>query len=536
MMIFWRAVAILIILLGGAGPALADLKVIITTDVHGQVAEDPVKKRIGYARLKTRAAALARAGHTVFLLDSGDAFSGSAYAQADHGRSVAGILGLMGYRVMTPGNHAFDYNAVENNPLYYSEVLLKTVREGGGGTLDAVAENLSFEGRDISGISRAPVVIHDETGAKPDGVRLIVTGLITPYTARPSLEGYLPGYDFGLLDTPAATREKILAGLGESLKPYGRPRDVVIVLSHLGWPEGGDREGRLTGPDVAAVPNVDFVADGHTHQAVSPRRLGQAVYANGGRYLENFLEITIGVGGQGRMELKTYDDLAGLEPDKGIAEKVAEIDRNQGLSEIVLNLPDSELFSDRNLRTDNIALGRLICAAMMGATGAEMAFHNTGGIRAGLQAGAVSGRDLYDVLPFGDELVVAELSGREIFESFGQGPGQGAGQGVHGGRGWPQFYGLTVYAWQGDDGGLMAAGLGDADGRPLDLDRRYRVALNGFLARYLRQPQEKHGEMIEALRRELKPGYNFEQLRPNRSLFIFSSQEEALEAWERAGH
>ena len=530
MAIFLRIAVFSIIFLGGAWPALADLKIFITTDVHGQVAEELAKGRIGYARLKALADAAAEAGNTVFLMDSGDAFSGSAYAQADHGRFIAELMGLMGYRVLTPGNHAFDYNDIEDNPLYYSEVLLKTVRANKNGTLEVVAENLSFNGRELPGVSRAPVIVYDETAKKPDGVRLIVTGLITPYTSRPSLQNHLKGYDFGLLESPAATREKILAGLGESLKPYTRPRDVVIVLSHLGEPEPeGGREGRLNGADVASVPNVDFVADGHTHKAIAPHRVGEAFYGNGGRYLESFLEITIGDdGGRGWMELKTYDDLAGLAPDRLIAEKVAEFGHRQGLAEIILELPD--FFSDQNLRTENIALGRLICSAMIRAVGADMAFHNNGGIRAGLPAGPVNARDLFDVLPFGDELAVVNLSGREILERFGQGSDRG---GL--GRGWPQFYGLKVYAWRGKNGELTVAGLKNANGAPLDLDRHYRVAMNGFMARFLDRPAEKHGEMIEALRRELKSGFNFEELRPNRSLFVFATRKEAQTALETDG-
>jgi 2',3'-cyclic-nucleotide 2'-phosphodiesterase (5'-nucleotidase family) len=273
------------------------------------------------------------------------------------------------------------------------------------------------------------------------------------------------------------------------------------------------------------VPNVDFVADGHTHKAVAPHRIGETFYGNGGRYLENFLEITIGDDGRGRMELKTYDDLAGLDPDRLIAGKVAEIDHSQGLSEIILESPD--FFSDQGLRAGNIALGRLICSAMIRAAGADMAFHNNGGIRAGLPAGPVNARDLFDVLPFGDVLTVVNLSGREILERFGQGSDRGG----HG-RGWPQFYGLKVYAWQGNNGELTVAGLKNADGAPLDLDRHYRVAMNGFMARFLERPAEKHGGMIEALRRELKSGFNFEEFRPNRSLFVFATQKEAQAAWE----
>jgi len=41
--------------------------------------------------------------------------------------------------------------------------------------------------------------------------------------------------------------------------------------------------------------------------------------------------------------------------------------------------------------------------------------------------------------------------------------------------------------------------------------------------------------MIEALRGELKSGFNFEEFRPNRSLFVFATQKEAQAAWEGGG-
>jgi 2',3'-cyclic-nucleotide 2'-phosphodiesterase (5'-nucleotidase family) len=251
------------------------------------------------------------------------------------------------------------------------------------------------------------------------------------------------------------------------------------------------------------------------------------VYGNGGRYLENFLKITIDADGPGRMELKTHGDLAGQTPDQTLAGKLAELDRNQGLSDVLFESPDAEVFSDRNLQTDNIALGRLICSAMMRAAGADLALHNIGGLRTGLPAGPVRVRDLFDVVPFGDELVTVTLSGREILEELNRGSG-------HGGRGLAQLYGLTAYAWRGEDGRLEVAGLRKPDGAPLDMDRNYRVAVNGFMARNLGRPMEKRGDLLEALRRELAAGFQVEELRPNRSLFVFPTRAEALAAWEKA--
>lgn len=522
----------LIFLCGLSGfAAAAQVKLIITNDVHGHVAADPGAGRIGYALLKSYADAARKSGWTVYLLDSGDVFSGNAYAQADHGRSIAQLLAMLGYRVLAPGNHAFDHNEVEKDPLYYSNVLLKTVKDASAGPLTAVSMNLSRHGLPLPEMQREPVIIHDETasGAEAAGTRIIVAGVITPYTVRRSLRDSVPDYDFGQLESPEDTKRKILDDLAASLAPFDRPEDVVVVLAHLGYAgPDGDRDGRITGPDLVAVANVDFIADGHTHTAIRPRQAGGAVYGNGGRYLEHFLEIDVDAEGA-RMELKSFGDLAGLRPDAAVESCIADMDRRQGLSEILFTLPGTGDFGDENLRTDSVPLGRLICRAMQQATGADFALHNIGGIRAGLPDGPVSARALYDTLPFGDDLVVVTLTGRELLDIFDRGSG-------HGGRGFPQFHGFRVYASREAGGRLKPAGFIGLDGRPVDLDARYTVAMNSIMAKAMPVPTENRGELIQVLKRELPR--NIEQrvaeALADGLVLIFGDAEEAQREWEKA--
>ncbi len=519
---FFCALAVLFFTPSGSS---ARTKVIITNDVHGHVMSDAENGEIGYALLKSYIEAQGRAGWRVYLLDSGDAFSGSAYAQADHGRSVAEIIAMLGYTVLTPGNHAFDYNEAENDPLYYSRVLLETVKKNTPGPFRAVAQNISYNGATIPGLENKPVVIHDETTENPQGRRIIVTGLVTPYTARPNLKDSLAGYDFGSLPSPAATREKLLAELAAALAQYSRPADCVIVLSHLGYfgPEG-DRGGRVSGPDLAMVANVDFVADGHTHGLVTPRRIEGAVYANGGRYLEHFLEISLEDGQATGMEVKSYADLAGLVPDHALAVWLENLTQRQGLADILFELPPEDSFSDRGLYTDNIPLGRLICRSMSRITGADAALHNLGGIRAGLPPGPVSARALYDALPFGDELVTVSLRGKELTAFFEHGSG-------HGGQGFPQFYGLTVYAWRAADGRLHCAGVRGASGNLLREDERYLVAMNGFMAKNIGLDAKKHGRLVMELRNDLSGApLRPDELLGGNPLLIFPDRASAAEA------
>ena len=508
--------------------ALAQIKIIITNDVHGRIMTDPAGKQIGYPLLKGYINDISASGWRVFLLDSGDALSGGASTQVDHGRSMAELMGIMGYRVLAPGNHEFDYNKVENNPLYYSQVLLKTVQKFSSGAVSTVSHNLSRNGREIPGIQRNPVIIHDETNGNPKGIRLIITGIVTPYNSW-AMQSSFGGYDFGLLQNPAQTKERILKNLAASLKQYDRPNDVVIVLSHVGQDITGKRKGiYITGPDLATVVNVDFVADGHSHTAVHPLKTGTAVYGNGGRHLENFLEITIDNDGNRRMERKSYDDVSGLRPDPKIENWLSAFEGRHDLSKVLFRLPAGAIFSDRNIRTANIPLGRLICRAMMDFSGADAAFHNSGGIRAGLPAGPVTVRALYDVLPFSNNLVTFSLTGQELTEKVLE------RHFIRGIYGLPQFYGLTIYAWSDADNNLKIAGIRDRNGAPLMRDKKYLVAMNDFMARGLDFSAQSHGELLQGIKKELtrSSDLRLEEVIVNRSLLIFPNQEEAQKAWE----
>lgn len=516
-------------LLHGAEMACG-IKLIITTDVHGHVMADTEKGRIGYARLMKYADADTEAGWRVFLMDSGDAFSGSAFAQADHGRSLAELLGIMGYRVLTPGNHAFDHNAVERDPLYYSRVLLKTVKEAAVAPVTATAINVSRNGQPLPEVDQEPVVIYEGADDAGEEVRVIVAGVATPYTVRPSLRDSLPGYDFGFTPDAKQTKQGILDDLAASLRGYDRPGDVVVVLSHLGYagPEG-NKDGRITGPDLGNVANVDFVADGHTHTAIKPFAADHAVYGNGGRYLEHFLEITIPRAGTRTMELKSYGDVADIPPDAAIDAWLAAAEQRQGLTHIAFELPATDRFGDSDVRTDNTPLGRLVCRAMLQAAEADMAFHNVGGIRAGLSGGPVSIRALYDVLLFGDDLVVVSMDGKEIAALFNRGSGPG-------GRGFPQFYGIMAYAWRTEDGNLQSAGFIDANGAPLRDDKLYRVAMNSIMAKVQSLSGSNEGELIKIMIRELSGAaeLRLEDLVEASPLLIFADRQAAEAAFQAA--
>jgi 5'-nucleotidase/UDP-sugar diphosphatase len=129
------------------------------------------------------------------------------------------------------------------------------------------------------------------------------------------------------------------------------------------------------------------------------------------------------------------------------------------------------VFDAAAVRRQPSAIGVLVTRAMIAKTGAELAIVNSGGIRSSLPAGRISFRDVLEVQPFGNTLVVAELTGAELREYLGAAarmtPGSGAFAQIAGAA-------LTI---EGDR--LVALTVG---GAPVDPARRYRLATNSFMA------------------------------------------------------
>ena len=524
------------------------VKIFVTNDVHGYVVEDPKKGRIGYALLKGYIEDCERQGYSTFLLDAGDAFSGSAYAQFDSGRSVAALMGKMGYRVMEPGNHAFDYNLPEKDPLYYSNTLIKTVADNNVNPLNVVSVNLSRYGEPVPSVGREPVVLHDGTGPGGDGLRLIVVGVITPYAASATNKGGLSGYDFGLITedgkpSHVMTRNAVLRHLSDAIEQYNRPGDVVIALSHVGHDDTEDyAHGQITGRDLASVPNVDFVADAHSHTRAGPERIGGATYGSGGRYLEGFNEITIAAEDgviAARMELRKHADLVDTAPSSEMAATIARITEKLGMNDRLFMVPDSDLLSDDRVSLESTGLGRFLCRTMVQITGADLALYNSGGIRSGFSTGWATVGNIYNATPFMNDLQTFAMTGEQILAMFDSLPAVNT-------NGFPQSFGMTAYAWT-EGGGpsprLRVAGILDRNGSPLEMNKTYTVALNSFMAGggdgfAFRKEREidNFGDLTTVIIRELRKNgeLRLEELRDNNTLVIFANEELAREAWRKA--
>lgn len=125
------------------------------------------------------------------------------------------------------------------------------------------------------------------------------------------------------------------------------------------------------------------------------------------------------------------------------------------------------------------ALGDLIADAERTQEGSDFAFMNPGGIRADLAAGPVTWGKLFDVLPFGNQMVTVTMTGQQIYDVLAQQWSNGAHPKIL------QVSGLT-YQWRSNSGGrpgsIIDGSVKKNDGHPIDKALSYKVAMNDFLA------------------------------------------------------
>ena len=106
-------------------------------------------------------------------------------------------------------------------------------------------------------------------------------------------------------------------------------------------------------------------------------------------------------------------------------------------------------------------------------SGADIAMQNPGGMRANLAAGEITRGAVYDIMPFDNTIVTEMLTGDEVKLALEQG--------LRGER-ITQVSGLRYVVDLSRPAGSRVASIALADGAPLDPAKRYKVAVNNFMA------------------------------------------------------
>lgn len=372
---------------------IVDVEIIHTNDIHGRsgYTQDSVfgfDMLASYAKLET----------PDLLIDAGDLYHGQAFATLEQGGSIAELVKAVGYDIITPGNH--DWN--------YGKERLKELGEMSGAEI--LAGNITEAGNDYFG--NAGIYVKEITDEDGDTVKVGVLGVFDQDITSDTAPSNIEGLDF---DDDARTATE----LAEKLRT-DEGCEIVIAVSHQQDCESF----------IAKTNGIDVLIAGHEHSVLDkeyPDADGNAVkvvetgsyFANIGNLsisydmekdlIESITETIVSASAVGKME---------LEADPEVTQLLSEINSRQEeqLKEVIGSTGRDLEGTWEEVRIKETGMGRLVTAAYLNETGADIAFENAGGIRIGrdLEAGDITYQDVIDTAPFGNYIVTKQITGEAV--------------------------------------------------------------------------------------------------------------------------
>ena len=436
------AVALVGLMAVGSGQAGDDdgilrLHLMWTNDMHGHIAPEmakfmnpehppPLGGGASAARyIKEVRANAAANGEEVLLMDVGDMFQGTPIGNKTKGTAVVEYYNAIGYEFAVPGNHDFDMGRVNAERLAklsdFPWICSNLYEDSTGTYVDWVQPTLMLEYQ---------------------GIKIGVVGIITPGTAKMSFPENIKGLEFrNMAETIPIYRDKlrdegadlILLGIHEGL-PYDPDKGWKKIAGENDDDADdlqGSRGSNYSGGGmnlmelVNTVPGIDVAVGGHTHRGyhhpwIDPMNHTMCFesFGNGSSIghaillIDRKTKTLVGYDtphGQGTLITLFEDELW---PDAEIAEVIrpyhdeaeAEMNRVIGRAAVSMGRGDAGANLVANLVTD----------AMIGYFNADFSFQNGGGLRANIAQGDLTTRDIFSVLPFGNELDIVEMDGRMV--------------------------------------------------------------------------------------------------------------------------
>lgn len=428
------------------------ITIIHTNDTHSRILDSD--GGFGFAKIATIIKETKAKNPNTLVLDAGDTLHGLPVVNISQGANAVKILNAAGYDFMTLGNHDFNYG---------QERLLE---------LKDMAEFSMLSANILD--SKGNYVFKPYEIKEMNGVKVAVFGLTTPETAYKTSPTNVKGLVFA--DVIETSKKMV-----EELKDKA---DVIIALAHVGL----DESSVVTSKDIAEnVEGIDVIIDGHSHTVLENGSLvNNTLIAQTGDYDKNlgFVEIEVTNGEVTKKEAKLMSSKDNtVVADENITSLINTInEENKPLFSKVVAKTDIYLDGVRaNVRTKETNLGNLSADAVRNASGADIGFVNGGNIRIDLQPGDITFDDVAKLFPFGNRVVVIELTGEEVIKALETSvSGYPAAQG-----GFLHVSGLTFKFSKDKEVGSRVYEVkigGELIDTAQELYKKYTVAVNDFLA------------------------------------------------------
>ncbi len=473
------------------------LYILQTTDVHGHIYPYNYFKDVpadyGLAKIYTRVIEYRKKHKNVLLLDDGDLLQGTPLIyyfnaiETDVPNPMILTLNYMGYDAFTVGNHD-----IEQGLFVYT----RAEKESNFPWLSA--NSVLDDGRTFF----KPYTIIEK-----NGLRIGIIGLTTPGIPMWLDKSHYPGITWADM---VKTAKKYV--------PLLRPQvDVLVGLFHAGFNAGysakqteksglpNENASRLV---AEQVPGFDVIFAGHSHRP-SPRKertriqnQNKPLLINAGSWGKNLGVAQIILRAEaGSSKAVIIEKNGWLEPAKTVKPSQAILELTGYYHQKTLayiRTPIARLNSElsgANCRFKDSPIVELINRAQMDAAGADISFAACFNEHIDFKPGMIRVKDIYALYPYENYLYVVEMSGRQIKDFlrysaryFVLQDGKITSNPAVNGYNYDMAEGIA-YKIIVRNTPKSSANLNEIvdltylkTGRPLDMERVYKVAMNSYRA------------------------------------------------------
>jgi len=451
-------------------PDTVCISILHTTDLHGHILPtsdyDGNPDRGGLARCATQIGRWREENPNSILIDIGDVYQGTNVSLRNKGALMIDLLNYLKYDAWVVGNHEFDWGM---------ECFERAVQQS---NMPVLAANMLIEGK-LAG--EFPDAKHPFAKISPfilkelAGIKIAIVGVTTPGMRFWLWPEFTRGLDFRHPVEPV--RRAIARAKSEGAH-------AIVLTGHMGLKErtGGDDFANTVMALTSEFPEMAVFIAGHTHQDI-PNRLTNGVLFTQADHFGIHV---------GRADLFFDRNSKKLMRREAICELM---DNRLGFDPIILSRAKSQLAESEAALSEPIGeLAEKLCGRshpgrpsdvekLIGAAILEMliersvpvdgVMHGTFDDKADLVAGTKTVNDVWNVIPYENYIVTAQLSPEEIKVAM---------EDAFASHEKRNLLGFEVKTeGHGDDCKIVSMTL--ANREPLDRNKKYIVAFNSFDAR-----------------------------------------------------
>ena len=451
-------------------PDTVCISILHTTDLHGHILPtfdyDGTADRGGLARCATQIRRWRRQNPDSILIDVGDVYQGTDVSLRNKGELIIDLFNHLQYDAWVIGNHEFDWGIEP-----FTNALQKSA-------MPVLGANTWLDGKPAGS---SPDSQHPFAQVQPfiikeiAGIKVAIIGITTPGMSFWLPREFTVGIDF---QHPVEPVRRAIT------KANSEGADAIVLTGHMGLKPrtGGDDFANTVTALTSEFPDAAVFIAGHTHQAISSRLTNRVLFTQADHFGIHVgrVDLLFDRNSKKLLRREAMCELmdSRLDPDQVVLSRAGSQLRQ---SEASLAQPIGELTETlhaRGRRGQPSEIEKLIGAAITETLAdrtisVDAVMHGVFDENARLAAGLTTVKDIWNIIPYENLIVTATLSSDEIKTVMEE---------VYASHEPRSLLGIAVRV-EGRGSDRRINSMTFPDGRGLERDKRYVVALNSFDAR-----------------------------------------------------